>query len=217
MLTHMKPIVACFVLSGILLSAQGLDLSFGFGKRAPDPLPPSQVVRIYGFPTHSTALIEVSGTELPRSLSFSFHVCPTAPQHNSLQPKLCPVHEASVPSAHPHPLPHCQHMSIYLCLWASQLALHSIARETTHRQHLIMTVHLLNAVAPTVVHMLQRQLGELLAAACRAYNKAASCKLHSINVGQQHLRLLDYQHEDERSVVAYVAHDEQRGGSYSPC
>ena len=62
---------------------------------------------------------------------------------------------------------------------------------------------------------LQRQFGELLAAACRGYAKAAQCKLHSVAVGAQHLRLLEYQAKDEKAVVAYVAHDVARGDSSS--
>ena len=58
---------------------------------------------------------------------------------------------------------------------------------------------------------MQRQLGELLAAACHSYAKAGQCKLHSVPVGDQHLRVLEYQAGEQKSVVAYVAHDDARG------
>lgn len=56
---YMKPILACLVLSLLLLSAQTLDLRFGLKKRSPQRLPPSQVVRLFGFPTHGKSLMEV--------------------------------------------------------------------------------------------------------------------------------------------------------------
>ena len=61
----MKPIILCLVLSALLLSAQGLDLSFGLRKRSPDPLPPAQVIRLFGFPTHGTSLIQVGHRSRP--------------------------------------------------------------------------------------------------------------------------------------------------------
>lgn len=57
----------------------------------------------------------------------------------------------------------------------------------------------------------QRQLAELLAAACHSYARAASCRLHSVPVASQHLRVLEFKLQEQRAVIAFVAHDDAEG------
>ena len=57
-LQHVKPISACVALSVMLLGAQNLDLTL-VALPSAAPLPPSQVIRMYGYPTNYTVLVQV--------------------------------------------------------------------------------------------------------------------------------------------------------------
>ena len=60
-------------------------------------------------------------------------------------------------------------------------------------------------------NVFQHRLGELLASACKNYNRVGACKLYSATLGEHRVRILGFEDGQQSSVVAYMLQANEEG------